>query len=261
MSGMDMRLLGVLAAGAIAGSAAHGAFITTSVYDENTTQANAVDASATTLTVGAFTTQVSTAYAAGRGGVVDFGTGTLTSGNIDAGFAPSAGPGTETKTLPITLTTTTGATLAAGTLAPISNGNTSNILKAPGGGDVTFTFGTVTGAPTEKVTTFAFTLLTQTVLSGVQYTATVNYDDLTSTQTQKTIGRDTANPTLDNFWGFTAPTGRYITSVVFDTNAASNRDVTHIDDLAFITSVVPEPAALSLLATAGLFVSRRRRIA
>jgi len=267
MIGSKVCFISTLTLGLI-GSSAFASFISTGVYDENTVQPNTVDASATTLTVGSFSTLITNNYSLGKAGVVDFGTGSLNaSGGIDAKYAPTAGSGTETKSLAIGLTSgttlSTNYVVAGSTLAPISNADTSNILKAPTPGNITFSIGSITGGLTnERVTSFGFTLLTQTVLTSVTYTATATFDDGTTASANKTLGRVTTNsPTLDNFWGFTAPTGHYITSLAFTTNAGAGRDVTHIDDVGFVTSVIPEPAAMALLGLAGVVGLRRRRIA
>jgi len=259
MIGSKTYLMVSLALG-LTGPAAFASFISTGVYDENVVQPNTVDANATTLTVSQITTLIASAYPLGKGGVVDFAAGALSTNAIDAKYAPSAGAGTETKTLSIGLSS--GVSLTTGPFAPISNATGSNVLKAPNGGNITFTPGSIAGGATdERVTSFGFTLLTQNVLSSVTYTATVTFDDNTTAVASKVLSRDTVNPTLDNFWGFTAPTGRYITSVAFTTTAALSRDVTHIDDVGFVTSVVPEPASLALLGLVGFAGLRRRRMA
>jgi hypothetical protein len=216
-------------------------FHTTNVVDPNghtlvqaTSTSNADQTDQTT-----FATNVATAYTNGFGGVVNFdvsGDALTTAPAIVANYASNA------KTLTIGLTT--NSALAISPLAPPSGtAGVTNCLSAPNGtsdpnlGDVTFTMGAITGGVTnEKVTSFSFTYLTETVLNGITVTVTATFSDNSTSVVTRTVNRDTSSPIYDTFYGFVAPSGQYITSIslVSDTTRGAT---TNIDDVSFITAV------------------------
>ncbi len=62
--------------------------------------------------------------------------------------------------------------------------------------------------------------------------------------------------TEDTLFHFDAPAGRFITGFSY---ASSTGRGNPIDDFSFVTTVVPEPASLALLAAGGLLLGGRRR--
>ena len=216
-------------------------FHTTNVIDPNahtllqgTSTANAGQTDQTT-----FASAVGAAYANNLGGVVNFdvtGDALTTAPAMVAKYAGGA------KTLSIGLTA--GSALDISPLAPPSGtAGLTNCLTAPDSGtnmgDITFTMGTITGgAAFEKVTSFAFTYLTETVLNGLTVTVTATFSDLSTSTVTRTINRNTTSPANDTFFGFVAPSGTYLVSVQLTSNTTRG-DTTHIDDMGFITSVVP----------------------
>jgi len=186
-----------------------------------------------------FGPNVATAYTNGFGGVVNFDVSgdTLTSAPaIVANYASN------TKTLTIGITT--NSALAISPLAPPS-GTTGviNCLSAPNGtsdpnlADITFNMGAITGGVAgEKVTSFAFTYLTETVLDGLTVTVVATFSDNSTSTVTRTVNRDTSSPIYDTFYGFVAPAGKSITSISLTSNA-TRANTTNIDDVSFITSV------------------------
>lgn len=216
-------------------------FHTTNVLDPNghtllqgTSTTNAQQTDQTT-----FAAAVSTAFTNKLGGVVNFDV---------AGDALSPAPaivaqyGNNTKTLAIGVTA--GCALDVSPLAPPSGGaGVTNCLSAPNTGsalgDITFTMGSITGGvANERVTSFAFTYLTETALNGLSVAVTATFSDQSTSVVTRTINRNTGSPANDTFFGFVAPSGTSIVSVAITSN--TNRgETTHIDDVGFITSVVP----------------------
>jgi len=186
-----------------------------------------------------FATHVATAYSSGYGGVVNFdvaGDALTSAPAIVANYASSA------KTLSIGIMT--NSALAISPLAPPS-GTTgvTNCLSAPNGtsdpnlGDITFTMGAITGGvPGEKVTSFSFTYLTETVLNGLTVTVTATFSDNSTSTVTRTVNRNTSSPVYDTFYGFVAPAGQSITSISLTSNT-TRANTTNIDDVGFITSV------------------------
>jgi hypothetical protein len=251
-------LVGSLAAAFLPCASGAIIFSVTGTYD-STAQANAVETDATgNLTP--FSAAVSAAFTAGTGGVITFDGATYSADTVLT-FNYASG----TKALNITsapnqsVVTVTGT----GTVTPISG---SNVLTRPDltTADTTFTIGSITGgAADERVVSFGFTILSRTSYpaGGRDFTVTANYSDgSNSGGFTSNIGNTKGGD--DTFWGFTAPTGLYITSVVVD--AVSNGTTTAFqpvfDDIAFITAIVPEPGS-GFLVGAGALVwlgSRRR---
>jgi len=214
---------------------------TTNVLDTNshalvqaTSTANAGQTDQTT-----FAANVSTAFANGAGGVVNFdGSGdALTS-------APAMAATYDGGAKSLSIGLTAGSALDISPLAPPSGtAGVTNCLTAPDSGtsmgDITFTIGSIAGGQTgEKVTSFAFTYLTETVLNSLTVTVTATFSDQTTSTVTRTVNRNTTNPVFDTFYGFVAPAGKSIVSVSLTSNTTRG-DTTHIDDVGFITSIVP----------------------
>ncbi len=186
-----------------------------------------------------FATAVSSAFSNNAGGVVSFdasGDALTSAPAIVATYAAGA------KSLSIGLTS--GSALDVSPLAPPSGtAGVTNCLTAPDSGtslgDITFTMGSITGGQVgEKVTSFAFTYLTETVLNGLTVTVTANFSDQTTSTVTRSVNRNTTSPVYDTFYGFVAPSGTSIVSVSVTSNTTRG-DTSHIDDVGFITSVVP----------------------
>jgi hypothetical protein len=99
--------------------------------------------------------------------------------------------------------------------------------------------GAITGGLTnERVTSFAFTYLTETAVNGITVTVTATFSDNSTSVVTRSVNRNTTSPVYDTFYGFVAPSGKWITSVSVVSNTTRG-GTTNIDDVGFITSVVP----------------------
>ncbi len=213
-------------------------------YD-STNVSNAVDQSATPLTVATFTASVAQAFDQNRGGVIDFDSGSIDVFNVlHANFGQNRA---------VEFTKLPGGT-GNWSRAVISNGGLSGAPTAQGvlfGGASDFLLGPVldatTGQPlSERVTQFGITIIdrrdkdlpisvTASYFNYVTQTAgdlpVVNFNILLGTSNQ-----------YDTFFGFTAPADSYLTRVQFSSTTGS---IAH-DDLGFVTSAVPEPSTWML---------------
>ncbi|EDY17116.1 hypothetical protein CfE428DRAFT_5298 [Chthoniobacter flavus Ellin428] len=214
---------------------------TTNVVDPNghtlvqgTSTANAGQTDQTT-----FAPAVASAFTNHMGGVVSFD---VSGDALTSAPAIAASYGGGTKTLSIGLTA--GSALDISPLAPPSGtAGVTNCLTAPDTGsalgDISFTLGSITGGQaSEHVTEFAFTYLTETVLNGLTVTVTATFSDQSTSTVTRTVNRNTTSPVYDTFFGFVAPSGTYIVSVALTSNTTRG-DTTHIDDVGFVTAVVP----------------------
>jgi hypothetical protein len=223
-------------------------------YDENVVQTNAVDVSATPLTVSQMTANVAAAFDSLRGGVINFDNGAFTdSRTMDVLFAGG------TKSLRLTNAARDWSIGVLGTFSSsgaISGGNVGfngspSPFPVPYLND--FVFGDVTdttsgSALLERVTSFGFTIIDSNFNgSGNSLQFTAFYSDGSSSSLSYTI--PLALNTQDTFFGWSAPAGAFITHVSFTSN-----NNTATDDWAFITSPVPEPATGLCLACM-LFIS------
>ncbi|MEX2607046.1 MAG: hypothetical protein WD708_06840 [Kiritimatiellia bacterium] len=216
------------------------------VYDEQTQQANAVDVNAADAM--AFQDELDTAFPAGRGGVVafeDLADGTL-SDVLHVRFAA------DTKTLSLRDGgSSTGFESAVVTSrTPISGSRAlqaSDDLQDDGNkNDWVLHFGPVVGGELgEAVTSVAFTVLGRDGTARVLETITVTYDNGEEDLFQNLdyTGKETA----DTFVRFDAPAGRSIRSLVISN---TGYDFTSLDDLGFLTSVLP-PSIPALLPYTG----------
>lgn len=205
---------------------------------------------------------VSAAFTAGRGGVINFEVAENTAGtSLEASYASGAKTLNITASEAFSIQTFSGSTPVSGTfglLLPSANDSNDN---------ATLTFTGITGGePGEAVTSVGFALLSRNTGTGTSdYTQTVTviatFSDGSTATASDTING--ANGTDDTFFGFTAPAGLSIASIGFDPALDARDSRTVIDDLGFVTSVVPEPASASLvvLAAGGLLARRRRRVA
>jgi hypothetical protein len=119
----------------------------------------------------------------------------------------------------------------------------------------------INGAPNEHVTQFGFTVLERTGTNlGSPLSITATFSDGSTALARATLSGSLPANNEDAFYGFVAPPGTSIVSVVFDPI-----NFTTIDDIAFVTalpeSALPEPAT-PLAAVAAVVMSsliRRRR--
>lgn len=238
------------------------AFVTVAVYDENTTQLNAVDKSDSVYSAAAITADVSTAHTNGFGGVINFDNFTLSNAtSFDATYASGAKS--------ISISGQTGINTNAQGFTT-SNPNTAQRTPISGaaalnnqGGDVLFEFGSITGGIAgEAVTSAGITILGRNPSVDLlrTYSAFATFSD--NSVSTIVSGDYAGNATHDVFVGFTAPAGLGIKSLYIDFENTFGGSFTHLDDLGFITAVVPEPSFYSLVASVGvvgILILRRRR--
>lgn len=235
-------------------------------YDPTGGANNAVDSNAPGSNVATFTSNVATAFTNGTGGVINFdGSGTLAQNDIlRASFAGGA------KTVDfVNINDAEAIGQNFSTTRTATSGSANSHLSASGATgpsdrmDFKFTVNNlVGGAINERVTRVGVTVLSR---SGLVTGTTGQVDFIATLDNASTIstGVDTinnSNATDDTFYELTAPAGRYITEIWVDLNSNnSNQFFSAIDDLAFMTSIVPEPASLGGLALLCGGLMRRRR--
>ncbi len=268
---------------------AQGAFITTGVYDEQVVQSNTVDFIApaapgdeakaidTVAKLDTYKTTLTNAFAAGTGGVVTFDSFTPTDslgtgGSINANFASGA------KTLNITTSAPNGLSLATNLTnrIPISaKGEAGRAATQQGGTNGTaLTMGTLTGlsgtatvefligsidggAPLEVINSFGITVLSRAARDLGIVTAVATFTDNTTAVASRNIGAPGA-ALGDTFYGFIAPTNLGISKVAIS-YTINGENSTSFDDLAFTSTVIPEPTSLGLLGLGVFMMLRRRR--
>lgn len=237
-----------------AGLTVSGALNTTSTYDETTLAPNGVDRSAPFLggagagdkaglvpDLRSFTASITAASQGGRGGVVDF-----ESGELDSPMAFTVLFGGNGKSLVVRQNTESGYVIRKyekDTRTPISGMHA--LAKEMGSAHFEFQLGAVTGgAPNEQVIAVGLTLLGRNNSNArSQWTGVAMIQDRqgnpgTITNRITNLNTGNGNATDDAFFGFSAPPGFFILSVLIlsDTGA-----FTSVDDLAFVTAVVAEP--------------------
>jgi hypothetical protein len=196
--------------------------------------------------VGAFNTAIAAAFAAGRGGVVDFDS--LALDTLYFGMNASYAGGS--KTLAITtnnaFVTDTGVLEADG--APTSGTQYGEDESAT---PYIFTFGSITGASVGEtgVVAAGITILSGDSPPGTAFnfgavTVKATFSDNSTFSATRTI--DDLKGTGDTFYSAVAPAGLTITSLTISSTDSALL-VPEFDDLAFATSVLPEPASLALL--------------
>ncbi len=243
---------------------------TVGVYDEQTTQTNAVDFSRTTdgvntVSVGTFSTLVAAAFANNMGGVMDFESANVTnSANLDYNDTFTATFGADhSKSITVKNVNALANNLqfgsAGGARTAVSG---TNVIKT-GGGDANYDLDFLSS---DHLVAVGFTLL------GREGTGTVNTTYATpkillSNNTEVILptgqyrGADgVGNGTLDSFWGYqltAAEIASGIRIVGLRTNMSHLNSNTSMDDLGFIT--VPEPASLALLSLGAMLILPQRK--
>lgn len=246
-------LSAMLSLAVLNGSRVDAAILTTAsgVYDEQATQLNQVDQTATTPTSGSislinlaqFKSDIATAFAQGLGGVIHFDdvAGPLA---MQTEIQVSYASGLKTLVVSGTGYQMDMAALAAVGAQPISGSNYLRSNNATGIQLYSFDTG---------LSAVGVTVLARNAARNI--TAVVTYDD----NTTGTLGPFTVNAASnplsasaspDTFFGFSAPTGKLITSLQL---SAGTNNFFVIDDLAFITPTpIPEPSTVALLGLAGM---------
>lgn len=241
-----------LLAAALCASPAWAVVNVVRTYDENAIQTNTVNASATPLTVAQMTADVAAAFDAGLGGVIDFDNGAFTDNfTIDAQFDGG------NKSLRLTNSAhdwqigVLGSNSQSGSISGpnvIFNGAPSPFptpfLNTVVFGDVS---DPISGAVLpHRVTSFGFTIIDANFNgSGNMIDAVVTFSDNSTTLVNHFI--PLAFQTQDTFFGWRAPPGLFITKVDF---TATNN--TAGEDWAFITTPIPEPATVPIVAGFGM---------
>jgi hypothetical protein len=246
------------------------------VYDEQSTQPNAVDFSMpysnnTTWTTGIgqvlgakqvltaaeFTPLAEAAHTVGRGGVINFDTGTLTdSQTLHVNFADGS------KGMTLTNHPDNGGTYAIG---GVSGNRTAisgtNSLGRSGTPHFDFVLGGFAGfEPDEHVTAVGVTLLGRNGTGGNSNWRVIafytNGTESGSSSTFRSLNTNTGNTTHDSFTGIIAPDGYWITRLRVHSDSGA---FTSIDDLAIITKVIPEPstALLGMIGFIALLIRRK----
>jgi len=242
----------------------HAAILTTAagVYDEQATQLNQVDQSATTptsgtislITLAQFKTDLATAFPVGLGGVIHFDDVVGPLANQTAITASYAG-GLKTLNISGTGFQMDMSALAAVGAQPISGNNYLRSNRSDGIQLYNFDTG---------LSAVGVTVLARNAARNI--TALVTYDDNTTGTIGPFAVNAASNPlsstaTPDTFFGFSAPTGKLISSLQL---AAGTNNFFVIDDLAFITPI-PEPSSvclwgMSAIGLVGGWIKRNRRL-
>lgn len=253
---MNVQKLSLLSSAAVlalmVGSAQAVTITTVGVYDEDTVNANTVDAvSATTnnsLTLSDTKTALADAFAANTGGVWDMSfvagafDGNYTSYELSYGVSQS-------NTLTLTSTDHDDGDFISGYNA--SSTTTSGIST---GGFMGKTSGGNSGLSGDLVWTPS-TALTLISITTLDRDDAARQSRLTATlQDNTVIFTASAGADTDTLQVLTATVDNPIVSFTFEQTAGS---FSRYDDLGFI--VVPEPGSLALLGLGGLLIGTRRR--
>lgn len=258
----NVTLITAILGGFLAVPASYGAAFgpTVGIYDENTSNTNAVDVNLVDLAT--FSGAVATAFAADTGGVIDFKQGGL-GGSLGQIHSATYGA-SETNIFNFTTSQSTQFVTGTGSFLPISGVNgftqisdqTSQLFTFNADGD-----GAVSDAP--LVSQIGFTLLSRANAAyPLDVLATATYTDSSTQAVTSTLSN--VKGATDTFVSFLAPLGEGISTLNLQsfqtgtTTPVSTRIA--IDDLGFIT--IPEPASLTLLLAGGtLLLARRRKTA
>ncbi|HEX5219552.1 MAG TPA: hypothetical protein VFZ59_08280 [Verrucomicrobiae bacterium] len=235
-------------------ASARAALITTCVYDENAISSNVVDRAAAFLggsgagdkpslipDLRSFSSAIATACQNGFGGVVDF-----ESGELDTPVAFTISFNNGSKSLVIQQNTESAYVIRSyvnEVRTPISG--TRALAKEMGSSHFEFAIGGLRGGTTdEQVVAVGLTVLgrnnsnTRSQWTGVALIRDLAGNVGTITNRVTNLNTGEGNRTDDVFFGFRAPVGYFITSVLIlsDTGA-----FTSVDDLAFMTATVVDP--------------------
>ncbi len=239
-------------------------FTTVGTYDENVVVANTVDSSLTSYTVAQFTSDVSTAYAANSGGVIGFN-GYSTNQLFTTIEAPFGTDSSKTLNISFGGGLTHHTALSLGSASPISGqsipGHTGSTALGQGPNadsvdanvDIDFLFDSITGGEAfEAITKVGLTYVGRSNGGGLDNSDNVTITAFFSNATSSSVTTNANNAGGERFVGFEAPANTSITRLLIDIPADINRRV-YVDDLGFVTSVVPEPSTYAAIA-AGLLV-------
>jgi len=244
--------------------AAAATFQAVGIYDAPS-NSNTVDDDVPFGSITTFPTTVSGSFLVDFGGVIDFETGFTPSGNptnIGTSFDVSYGA---SQTKELTFTTDVDMLVwtndTAGQVEPLTGSH--NLLPVDNQVQWELNIGPiVNGAEGEIVTQIGFTVLSRdpggSNPSGADVEVTALFSDGSTLTLSENV--DDEIGTDDTFFLFTAPFGESIEKLSFDnlsTEGTPNQRRLPIDDLAFVTTVVPEPSSLMLIAL-GLPMLRRR---
>jgi hypothetical protein len=208
--------------------------------------------------VGDFNTAIAAAFTAGRGGVVDFDS--LALNTLDFGVNASYAGGAKS------LAITTNNAFIADTGVVEADGSPTSGTQYGEDESATpyiFTFGSISGASLAEtgVVAAGITLLSGEAPPGTAFnfgsvTVKATFSDNSTFSATSTINALKGNG--DTFYSAVAPAGLTITSL---TISATDPDllVPEFDDLAFATSVLPEPTTLALFGLCVPILLRRTR--
>ena len=224
----------------------------TGEYDSATTNANQIDTEATDsananqLSLTQFKTLVETAFAGQTGGVATFDQAgdSVFSGDQRLYFADNSVLATFQRT-------------NAGTSVQTGSTNRTPISGASGfGGSDSYGF---TFSVDDQITAVGVTLISR-LATASDATVTATFADAMGAEVQQvaaTSNLANSNGGDDTFFGFAAPTGKYLTGLTVSTPGY----FTWADDLGVVTGdgVVPEPGSMGLLALGLPCLAARRR--
>ncbi len=260
----------------------HGAtLLTTGVYDEQDVQTNSVNhemgfSSNTTWTTGIgqtlgadqiipledFKTQVAAAHANGRGGVINFDGVNPDDYSGMQSFGASFADGAKTLTFENRIDGSYSINDPRGDRTAISG---DQFLATSGNPHFDFNLTNFVGFEQhEQVVSIGVTVLGRDGQgTGRNFRVIARYtdgNDTGSSSTFRSFDMENGNTTEDSFSGIMAPDGYWITSLRVHSD---NGIFTGIDDLAFTTTIIPEPRTVGLstgiFALFGVLWLRRRQ--